>query len=178
MNAEMNIDPEDVIQNLDSAVKEVFEMMLGLSCAPLAEDSSILPTITASIRLFGTNKIDCLLCGTDCTAKVLAEAFVGSLGEDSDAIIADSFGELCNMVAGNWKNKLGPQHASSSLTTPAISRFAEAQQLADDGTCFKRYYRFDQEVFGIVLVPVDLDGAKQSVQPVWSPAALPPAALA
>ena len=178
MNAGMNIDNEDVIQHLDSAVTEVFEMMLGLACTPVTDDSEILPTITASIRLFGTNKIECLLCGTDHTAKVLAEAFVGSLDEDSEAIIADSFGELCNMVAGNWKNKLGPQHASASLTTPAISRFMEAQQLYDDGSCFKRFYRFGEEVFAIVLMPVGSDGLKLCVSPVFSAQVLPPATAA
>src|SRR5271163_4731711 len=97
---------EDWQPVLDLSVEEVFEIILGCRVKPVTPaEQRPKPEFTAMVGLAGA------LCGilTVCcdarTAALIAKAMLGDSAE-SQQHVADALGEICNMVAGNFKNKL------------------------------------------------------------------------
>lgn len=105
---------------MDETVAEVFATMLGCVCLPVEEASAAPGEISARVGFFGALKGECVLaCSSDAAAE-LAEAFLGEAADE--AMIADSFGELCNMLAGGWKRRLPPPESGAALSVPAVGR--------------------------------------------------------
>jgi|ERR1700722_19952974 chemotaxis protein CheX len=105
---------------IELAIKEVFEIMLGSPVAPVA-DPELKPRedFTAIVGLAGA------LCGIlslSCdkqTAIQIAKCMLGDAA-DSEAQVADALGEICNMVAGNFKNKLAGTDDRCMLSIPTV----------------------------------------------------------
>jgi chemotaxis protein CheX len=113
--------PESWVPLLEVAAREVFELMLGSTLAAAPEQ----PTeegldITAMVGLAGQ------LCGVialRCTAKSAALMAARMLGvDDADAKpeMWDAVGEVCNMIAGNLKNKIVGMADSCILSVPTV----------------------------------------------------------
>jgi chemotaxis protein CheX len=105
---------------LEVAVREVFELMLGCrltACEGTAEEPL---DITAMVGLAGQ------LCGVmslQCSAKSSAIMASKMLGVEPDQIgpeVCDAFGEICNMVAGNFKNKIAGLGEGCLLSVPTV----------------------------------------------------------
>ncbi|HEX4076163.1 MAG TPA: chemotaxis protein CheX [Candidatus Acidoferrales bacterium] len=105
---------------LDLATREVFEMMLGsqLKTSDSATETPL--DITSMVGLAGE------LCGMlslRCTRKLAALIASKMLGTDLDSVgpeIADACGEVCNMVAGNFKNKISGLSDGCMLSVPSV----------------------------------------------------------
>src|SRR5882724_9475623 len=94
---------EEWVPLLDTATREVFELMMGSQLSvPAATVEANLST-TAMVGLAGQ------LCGVlsvRCDSKAAALMTSKMLGVDLDKVgpeISDALGEVCNMVAGNFK---------------------------------------------------------------------------
>jgi len=105
---------------LDLATREVFEMMLGTQLKSM-EGADDPPTdVTSMVGLAGQ------LCGMvslRCTRKLAALMASKMLGTDPDAMgpeAADACGEVCNMVAGNFKNKIAGLNDGCMLSVPTV----------------------------------------------------------
>jgi chemotaxis protein CheX len=103
---------------LEQATQEVFEIMLGckVQCAKPSEKMS---GITAIVGLAGA------LCGVVticCEMQTAAQIAKGMLGDaaDCDAQAVDALGEMCNMIAGNFKNKLAGTDERCMLSVPSV----------------------------------------------------------
>ncbi|MEO6816007.1 MAG: chemotaxis protein CheX, partial [Edaphobacter sp.] len=113
----------EIVTRLDSAVSEVFEMMLERSCDPLDGDVSIVDgRIMARIQFTGAITGECILYASQATAAITAEALLGAASEPCDPMVDDAIGELCNMIAGGWKSKLEHPQASCLISVPAVTR--------------------------------------------------------
>jgi chemotaxis protein CheX len=142
----------DVMNRLDSAVSEVFEMMLERSCDPLDGDvNTVDGRIVARIQFTGAITGECLLYASQATAELTAEVLLGVPSEQNDPMVDDAIGELCNMIAGGWKSKLGSPEASCLISVPAVTRDGLLGYQPQFGTKFSRNYSFQGNVFGIVL---------------------------
>jgi chemotaxis protein CheX len=118
---------------LELAVEEVLEIMLGcrVNPAPKSEYKTS-PEFTAMIGLAGS------LCGVltvSCdarTASQLAKCMLGDIVSSEDEV-SDALGEICNMVAGNFKNKLTGLDGPCLLSIPTVISGGEYQfrSLAD-----------------------------------------------
>jgi chemotaxis protein CheX len=103
---------------LDTAVKKVFELMLGseLTQAGIAEPTNM--QITAMVGLAGQ------LCGVlsvRCSEKSAALMTSRMLGVGLDKVgpeVADALGEICNMIAGNFKHKVAGLAEGCMLSPP------------------------------------------------------------
>lgn len=103
------------------AMQEVFELMLA---CPLEIPSEPPPEegldITSMIGLAGQ------LCGIltlRCNARSAARMASRMLGVDADSAGAqmwDAVGEICNMVAGNFKNKISGLGDGCMLSVPTV----------------------------------------------------------
>jgi chemotaxis protein CheX len=105
---------------LEMATREVFELMLGchLTVPTTAEEPT--PEVTAMVGLAGQ------LCGVlsvCCDGKAAALMTSKMLGVELDKVgaeVSDALGEVCNMVAGNFKNKIVGLAEGCLLSPPAV----------------------------------------------------------
>jgi chemotaxis protein CheX len=111
---------ENWLPVLELAVEEVFEIMLGCRVKPgEASEHKASSEFTAMIGLAGA------LCGilTVCcdakTASLLAKSMLGGPADSADEV-ADALGEICNMIAGNFKNKLAGTDERCMLSVPTV----------------------------------------------------------
>lgn len=138
----------DWIGRLDSAVSEVFEMMLERDCSPAEIADAIAPSISARILFSGAIHGECVLFASESVAQVTAEALLGTPSNPGDPMSADAIGELCNMIAGGWKSKLGSDEAGCAISPPTISTHDGRLNLNREAG-FLRFYRFEDHVFGV-----------------------------
>jgi chemotaxis protein CheX len=111
---------ETWIPLLEMATREVFELMLGcrLTVPATAEDPT--PEVTAMVGLAGQ------LCGVlsvRCDNKAAALMTSKMLGVELDKVgpeVSDALGEVCNMVAGNFKNKIAGLAEGCLLSPPTV----------------------------------------------------------
>jgi chemotaxis protein CheX len=143
----------EMVNRLDTAVSEVFEMMLERSCDPMDGDVNIVDgRIVARIQFTGAVSGECILYASPATAAVTAEALLGTASsEPCDPMVDDAIGELCNMIAGGWKSKLEHPQAGCLISVPAVTREGLGALEGKFGTKFSRTYSFQGNLFGIVL---------------------------
>jgi chemotaxis protein CheX len=143
---------DEAVSRLDSAVSEVFEMMLERSCDPLeGEVDTVERRIVARIQFTGAVDGECLLYASHATASITAEALLGTPSEPHDPMVDDAIGELCNMIAGGWKNKLPSDVTPCLISVPAVTREGLDGYQTQFRTKFSRNYSFQGNVFGVVL---------------------------
>ena len=109
------------VSTLQLAIQEVFELMLNsrleMPAPPPLEDGL---DITAMVGLAGQ------LCGLltiRCSAKSATLMASRMLGIDPDKAgpeVFDALGEICNMVAGNFKNKISGLGDGCMLSVPTV----------------------------------------------------------
>jgi len=109
---------------LEVATREVFELMLNSQLtAPKAADETDLDftaDVTAMVGLAGK------LCGVlsvRCEGKAAVLMTSKMLGVELDKVgpeMSDALGEVCNMVAGNFKNKIAGLSEACMLSPPTV----------------------------------------------------------
>ena len=105
---------------LEMATREVFELMLScqLTPAPIMDESSM--NVTSMVGLAGQ------LCGVitvrchDKTAALMSSKMLGLPVEKVGQDFSDALGEVCNMVAGNFKNKIPGLSDGCMLSPPTV----------------------------------------------------------
>jgi chemotaxis protein CheX len=112
---------ESWIPMLEVAAREVFELMLSckLTVPETPVDDAGLD-MTAMVGLAG--KL-CGLLSIRCTRKSAGLMASKMLGVDADAAgpeLSDAFGEVCNMIAGNFKNKISGLGDGCMLSVPTV----------------------------------------------------------
>ena len=106
---------------LELAAQEVFEIMLG-SHLTLATKSDPPPQgeFTAIVGLAGSLRgIVTFCCGSQ-SANQIAARMLGDETVPAEGQVWDAIGEICNMIAGNFKNKLKGLGGLCLLSVPAI----------------------------------------------------------
>ncbi|MGD0990417.1 MAG: chemotaxis protein CheX [Candidatus Sulfotelmatobacter sp.] len=105
---------------LEVAAQEVFELMLSCKIAIAETPVDFQPDITAMVGLAGQ------LCGVltiRCSAKsagLMASKMLGVEVDKASPELCDAFGEVCNMVAGNFKNKVSGLGDGCMLSVPTV----------------------------------------------------------
>jgi chemotaxis protein CheX len=110
----------DWVPLLELSTREVFELMLGCQLKPLeaAPDEGL--DITSMVGLAGN------LCGvlsvrsSKESAALMACKMLGSETDKESQEVRDAFGEICNMVAGNFKNKISGMSEGCMLSVPTV----------------------------------------------------------
>jgi chemotaxis protein CheX len=105
---------------LEMATREVFELMLGCQLTVNSTAEQPTPEVTAMVGLAG------MLCGVlsvRCNGKAAALMTSKMLGVELDKVgaeVSDALGEVCNMVAGNFKNKIAGLAEGCMLSPPTV----------------------------------------------------------
>jgi chemotaxis protein CheX len=150
-SVEEDEDQTRCIAHLDDAVGEVFELMLRQRCALIDESPAAAMSISAKIVFSGTLEGQCMIQVSAVGADRLADALLGSEGDWDEVMIDDAVGELCNMIAGGWKSRLGAPASVCHLSMPAVSRGLASGWPDDATTATRRFYEFNGTVLEVTL---------------------------
>jgi len=105
---------------LEMAAREVFELMLGCELkapeGPTEEALDITAMIGLAGQLCGVMSIRC----SRRSAGLMASKMLGVEPDNVGPETADAFGEVCNMVAGNFKNKITGLGDGCMLSVPTV----------------------------------------------------------
>jgi chemotaxis protein CheX len=105
---------------LELATQEVFQLMLGCELKPATDVADLPPSVTSMVGLAGK------LCGVitvRCDEKAAVLITSKMLGVPLDKVgaeMSDALGEICNMVAGNFKNKISSLGDGCMLSPPTV----------------------------------------------------------
>ena len=106
---------------LEAATREVFEIMLGSSLEPNAQIEDLRPPLlTGMVGLAGAT---CGVLSVRCQREAAGNMAARMLGHDAaqaDDMIADALGEVCNMIAGNFKAKVPGMAEACMLSVPSV----------------------------------------------------------
>ena len=135
---------------MDDAVGEVFRAMLDRNCTAVDEPLAILGDVSARINISGTFDANCSLEFPASSAQQLTGALLGPSDGGYDTImVIDAVGELCNMIAGGWKRRLGPQAEGLVLSLPLPC--GEPDYTTPPAKKIRRAYAFDDSRFVVNL---------------------------
>ena len=139
---------------LECATMEVFQMMAGVQLEPVPS-----PTEepkgehTAMVGLAGA------LCGvvtircTKASSSSLASAMLGGDAASSPSTVSDALGELCNMVAGNFKTKISSLADRCMLSVPTvISGEDYSMEMAEPNEGIALSFTMDGKAVWVALV--------------------------
>jgi len=106
---------------LELAVQEVFEIMLGGRLAPTtSSDPPAQGEFTAIVGLAGSLRgIVTFRCGSR-SADHIAARMLGPETAHAEGQVWDAIGEICNVIAGNFKSKLTGLGGLCLLSVPAV----------------------------------------------------------
>lgn len=121
---------------LQLAAQEVFDLMLGcpltLPVRPLDDDKlDVTSMVGLAGQLCGIMSIRC----RSNSAALMASKMLGIDAESAGPELWDALGEICNMIAGNFKNKISGLGDGCMLSVPTVITGADysLHSLADAG---------------------------------------------
>lgn len=134
------------------AIEEVFRMMLNSDLQSSSFEKQQDLDVTAVVGLAGQ------LCGVfmvRCSSKaalLITGAMLGSMPEHVDRETWDAVGEICNMVAGNFKSKLMEDGDGCMLSVPTVVSGADYKVHAlSNGFRTEKKFFFQNEPIWIAL---------------------------
>lgn len=106
---------------LERAAREVFQLMLNEelargSGAPSSEELDITSMVGLAGRLCGVVSVRCPMRA----ASLIASRMLGREGTADHPETWDAFGEICNMVAGNFKNRVAGLADGCMMSVPTV----------------------------------------------------------
>ena len=105
---------------LELAIEEVFEIMVGTRVKPVpSSEQAPNREFTAMVGLAGSLCGILTICCSRKTAQALTQAMLG-VAAQSEQEVRDALGEICNMVTGNFKNKLAGTDDRCMLSVPTV----------------------------------------------------------
>jgi chemotaxis protein CheX len=150
------------LDRADNAVTEVFRMMFGFDIKAI--ESSPDPLVfgsderTAVVGFSGAVRGSCQIRTTSLAATSIASAMLGGapIGEDDDSV-NDALGELCNMLAGGWKNSTPGLSAECVLSPPTvISGRNYKVHMSKPSLKVSRRYQFDVHSLDLIICLEDI----------------------
>lgn len=109
------------LPTLELAAREVFELMVGccleIPASPPSEDElDVISMVGLAGQLCGMLT---LRCRAQAAAR-MASQMLGLVGDQANSQMWDAVGEICNMVAGNFKNKISGLGDGCVLSVPTV----------------------------------------------------------
>jgi chemotaxis protein CheX len=105
---------------LELAAREVFQLMLGSDLSLPTAEVNLPPGVTSMVGLAGQ------LCGVlsvhcdEKAASLMTAKMLGLPVDNVSAQMSDALGEISNMVAGNFKNKISGLGDGCMLSPPTV----------------------------------------------------------
>jgi chemotaxis protein CheX len=142
----------------DASVIEVFKLMFGYDIYTVDDSNPAPPTSaqderTAVVGFSGSMRGSCQIRISTSAARSIAAAMLGGahIDEDDDSI-NDALGELCNMLAGGWKNSVHGLSSECALSPPTVISGCDYKvHTIRPSVKLSRTYRFDTHTLYLTL---------------------------
>jgi len=146
------------LDHADAVVAEIFSMMFGLNIKAVEILYSDLPVCeqderTAFVGFSGAMRGSCQIRVSSNAARSIASAMLGGMPvDDDDDSINDALGELCNMLAGGWKNGIPELSSECALSPPTVISGQDYKvHIRKPAVKLLRSYRFEDHAFHLAL---------------------------
>lgn len=159
------------LENLDRAdatVAEIFRMMFGFESEVMEPpipglSSQEANERTAVVGFSGAMRGSCQIRMTSHAAQAIASAMLGGAPiEEGDDSINDALGELCNMLAGGWKNDVPGLASECALSPPTVISGRDYKvHMSKPSVRVSRTYKFDVHVLRLTLCCEDIEPPSQ-----------------
>jgi chemotaxis protein CheX len=147
--------PEWMVRDVIDSTKEVFETMVFTPAVPGEPHPSIpgepRAEVVATIALTGPSNAVVTLYGSIVMAKTIAGSMLGMAAEEINDEYADAIGELGNMIAGSFRNRMTASGGSWAISVPTV-------------TVGQRIFTHYPTDVGRVVCPFDVSGHRLSVE--------------
>ncbi|HEV2487103.1 MAG TPA: chemotaxis protein CheX [Terracidiphilus sp.] len=115
-----------LLASLQQSIEEVFDLMLA---SPIERSPDLPPgkslELTFMVGLAGPlSAVVAMRCSSQ-AAAVMASRMLGIEDGNAGAEVWDAVGEICNMVAGNFKNKVAGLGTDCVLSVPTVITASE-----------------------------------------------------
>jgi chemotaxis protein CheX len=143
----------------DAAVMEIFAMMFGfeIRAVDVANSECPLPDLderTAIVGFSGSMRGSCQIRISVPAATSIASAMLGGapIDDGDDDSINDAIGELCNMLAGSWKNGVAALSSECALSPPTVISGRDYRvHMSKPSTKLSRRYEFEGHALHFTL---------------------------
>jgi CheY-specific phosphatase CheX len=139
---------EGIIVN---AAREVFDLMVATDVQTIPKPEALSAKVSAMVGLAGSL---CAVLRVRCSntaAKSIATKMLGGQ-EITDHAAYDAVGELCNMIAGNFKAKITSLATACSLSVPTVVVGEDYDLFPLGGhERFEVFLEYDGEPLSVVL---------------------------
>ena len=105
---------------LELAAREVFQLMLGCDLTLPATEVTLSPGVTSMVGMAGQLCGVLSVCCDEKAAKLMTSKMLGVELDKVGVEMSDALGEICNMVAGNFKNKISGLGDGCMLSPPTV----------------------------------------------------------
>ena len=117
--------PAELLTNLMTSTEEVFETMVFMPLvrvpAPDPEAARKGANVVATVAFAGHRRGLVAIHSSLDAAKSIAGAMLGIAVEDLNGEVPDAMGEVANMVAGTFRNKLAAVEPPSAIAVPTVT---------------------------------------------------------
>lgn len=117
--------PQELLANLATAAEEVFETMILKPLVRLppggGDHSSRGSGVEASVAFAGHRRGIVSIHTSIDAARDIAGAMLGMPAESVNGEMPDAMGEVANMVAGTFRNKLAASEPPSNIAVPTVT---------------------------------------------------------
>jgi chemotaxis protein CheX len=111
---------EDWLPVLELATREVFAKMAHSELSSVGNHRGVVSSVTAMVGLAGKlGGVVSIRCEQE-AAALMASRMLGVNLAEAKPSIADAIGEICNMVAGNFKHKIPGLSEGCFLAPPSV----------------------------------------------------------
>ena len=147
----------------DAKVVEVFRMMFGFEIEPVGTPDEGARTgdsdeRTAVIGFSGALRGSCQVRMSTEAARSVASAMLGGIPVEDDDSVDDALGEVCNMLAGGWKDGIPALSSNCSLSPPTVISGRDYKvHVHKPSWQVSRTYRF--EAYALQMILCCEDGA-------------------
>lgn len=135
LTAEAGSSPESWGPLLQVASQEVFEMMVGCRVETRTPNTAARFEYTAMVGFAGQMCARFTMRSSKQSAVVMASKMLGVSLNHEDAQIWDAIGEIANMIAGNFKNKIVGLENRCMLSLPTVITGSDYQYRAMKNSC-------------------------------------------
>ena len=144
----------------DEAVFEVFARMLGMAVTIAAEPLHIPcegADRTAIVGYSGAMRGCCEVQMDLESTQIIASAMLGGVPVDDDDSLDDAIGEICNMIAGGWKDRIPTLSSLCALSPPTIITGRDYKvQMGRPSVKIMRGYEFESHSLLLTLRREDI----------------------
>jgi chemotaxis protein CheX len=142
----------------DATVTEIFKLMFDFDIRTVElQNSGVFACApderTAIVGFSGAMRGSCQIRITTSAAQSIASAMLGGVPVDEhDDSINDALGELCNMLAGGWKNSVPGLSSECALSPPTVISGRDYRvHMSKPSVKLSRTYQFDVHILHLTL---------------------------